>query len=366
MNITTRSKKRRALSFAALVAAAALAVTGCSSASEEAATQETVDAKDVQLVESVRSLSNSYHANWVEGGKLFGESVDKEVKVITDEADSQRQLSQIRALGGSGQVYALNVDPNTSADTEAIVKAVTDAGGYVVTQWNKPDDLHPWDVGDHWVAHISFDGRTSGKEVSQALFDAMGGSGGIIALQGILDNVASKQRFEGLQNALKENADITLLDDQTANWSRAEALSVTQTLLAKHGDKVKGVWAANDEMALGALEALRGAGLAGKIPIIGFDAVPQALDEIKGGKSGYVATVSTDAFWQGGAALSLAYQAATGAVKVSDLSHEQREFYGEQTVVTTDNVDDFTAAPTLEQIEPDLKDPFARSQGGIK
>lgn len=360
-----RTATRRFLTGAALVSVAGILLAGCSSASEDSGTQTTASAADVQLVEGVRSLSNSYHANWVAGGELFGDSIDKKVTVITDEADSQKQLSQIKALAGSGQVYALNVDPNTSADTEAIVRAVADAGGYVVTQWNKPDDLHPWDIGDNWVAHVSFDGRVSGKEVSAKLFDAMGGQGGIIALQGILDNVASKQRFEGLNNALKDAPGITLLDQQTANWSRTEALSVTQTLLAKHGDQVKGIWAANDEMALGALEALKAAGLEGTIPIVGFDAVPQALDEIKSGTSGYIASVSTDAFWQGGAALSLAYQAATGQVNVADLPHDQREFYGTQTVVTSDNVDDFITAPTLDQLQADFDDPWARSQGGI-
>jgi len=363
--VARRSFKRQLVTAAALVTVATMALAGCSSASEDGGGSVTANAEDVQLVEGVRSLSNSYHANWVAGGQLFADSVDKKLDVITDEADSQKQLSQIKALAGSGNVYALNVDPNTSADTEAIVRAVTDAGGYVVTQWNKPDDLNPWDIGDHWVAHVSFDGRVSGKEVSAKLFDAMAGEGGIIALQGILDNVASKQRFEGLTNALADAPGITLLDQQTANWSRSEALTVTQTLLAKHGAGVKGIWAANDEMALGALEALKAAGLDGEIPIVGFDAVPQALDEIKSGTSGYVASVSTDAFWQGGAALSLAYMAASGAIKVSDLTHEQRAFYGTQIVVTGDNVDDFITPPTLDKLQADFDDPWKRSQGGI-
>jgi ribose transport system substrate-binding protein len=362
---TWRPTRRRLLSTAALVGVGSL-VTGCSSASEDAAQAgPAAKAEDVQLVESVRSLSNSYHANWVAGGKLFGQSVGKEVTVVTDEADSQKQLSQIKSLGGSGKVFALNVDPNTSADAEAIVRAVSESGGYVVTQWNKPDDLNPWDVSDHWVAHISFDGRVSGKEVSAALFDAMGGSGGIIAIQGILDNTSAKQRFAGLEAALGEASGIDLLDQQTANWSRSEALSVTQTLLAKHRGKVKGLWAANDEMALGALEALKAAGLAGKVPIVGFDAVPQALDEVQSGKNSFVATVSTDAYWQGGAALSLAFQAATGKVDVAGLSQEQRAFFGRQSVVTKDNAAEFTATPTLEKLQADFDDPWARSLSSV-
>jgi ribose transport system substrate-binding protein len=352
----------------AIVAISALTIglAACSSASEERASEAGPGAaEDVVLAQGIRSLSNSYHANWAEGGELFGQSVDKEIITLSDEADSQKQLSLVKGLAAQGEVYALNIDPNTSSDTEAIVRAVTEAGGYVVTHWNKPDDLNPWDVSDNWVAHISFDGTGIGQEVSQALFDEMGGEGGIIAIQGILDNVPAQQRFAGLQNALNENPGIELLDDQTANWSRTEALAVTQTLLSKHGDKVKGIWAANDEMALGALEALKAAGLAGKIPLVGFDAVPQALEEIQSGENRYVASVSTDPWWQGGAGLSLAYKAATGELDVAELSHDQRAFYAEQSVVTADNVENYLSAPALEKIQPDFDDPYLRLVSGI-
>jgi ribose transport system substrate-binding protein len=356
---------RRAIGIVA-ISVVTIGLAACSSASEEKpAAGGSGTSDDVTLVQGIRSLSNSYHANWAEGGDLFGASIDKKVVVLSDEGDSQKQLSLVKGLAAKGQVFALNIDPNTSSDTEAIVRAVTEAGGFVVTHWNKPADLNPWDVSVNWVAHISFDGTGSGTEVSQALFDEMGGEGGIIAIQGILDNVPAKQRFAGLQAALAANPGIELLDDQTANWSRTEALAVTQTLLAKHGDKVKGVWAANDEMALGALEALKAAGLAGKVPIIGFDAVPQALEEIQSGENRFVATVSTDPWWQGAAGLSLAYQAATGKIDVSKLSHEQRAFYAEQTVVTGDNVEKFLKAPSGESIQADIDDPFARIVSAI-
>jgi ribose transport system substrate-binding protein len=366
MNISAfGTKRRRGATAAAAAIVAVLALAGCSSASDDASDAVTASADEVDVAVSVRTLSNSYHANWVQGAELFAESVGKEATVLLHEDDSQRQLSQIKGLGAAGKVFALTVDPNASTDTEAIVRAVTDAGGYVVTFWNKPDDLHPWDISDNWVAHITFDGRTSGKEVSAALFDSMGGEGGVIALQGNLDDGAAKSRYAGLQDALAEAPGIELLDTQTAKWSRTEALTVTQTLISKYGDKIGGIWAANDEMALGALEALSAAGLAGEIPIVGFDAVPQALDEIESGDSGFVATVSTDAFWQGGAGGSLAFMAATGELDVASLPHEDREFNGRQVIVTADNVADFLKAPTVEDLQADFDDPYARNEGPI-
>ncbi len=139
-----------------------------------------------------------------------------------------------------------------------------------------------------------------------------------------------------------------------------------QTLLTAHGDDIKGVWAANDNMALGALEALRAAGKAGKVPIVGGDAVPEALDEIKSGANGYLATVTTDPWWQGAAALALGYQAAIGEYDVDAADHAQRAFYGTQFLVTKDNVNEYSKAPTFDQLKPDLDDPFKRSTGAIE
>lgn len=373
----SRMRRRRSI-MAMLGVGATLAMAACSSGtpatSSDPATSGPATSgpaatanEDIVLVNAIRSLSNPYHANWAAGGELFAESVGMEQVLLTDDGDSQKQLSQIKSLVAGGKTIVLNVDPNTSSDAQAIVKAVTDAGGYVVTQWNKPDDFHPWDVGPNWVAHISFDGTVGGYEIAKAMFEEMGGEGGIIALQGILDNVPAKQRFAGLQRALEEYPNIELLDVQTAEWDRNTGYEVTQTLLSKHGDAVGGVWAANDNMGLGALEAIKAAGLEGKVFVVGVDAVPEALDFVQNSDTtGYLATVSSDAYWQGGAALSLAYQAATGKIDVASLPKEKREFYGTQFLVTKDNVADFLQTPTLEVLQADFDDPFLRATGQIQ
>jgi ribose transport system substrate-binding protein len=355
-----------------IVTIGALVLAGCSTAGSAASGSQSggtqhADPKNIVLVESVRSLSNPYHAQWVKGGQMFADSIGVKLTVLTDEGDSQKQLSGIRSLANSGKTIVLNVDPNTNSDTQAIVRTVQQAGGYVVTQWNRPDTLTPWGVGNSWASHISFDGNVGGEQVSSKLFGAMGGSGGIIALQGILDNVSAKQRYAGLNKALSSNPGIHLLDQQTANWDRNQAFKVTQTLLSKYGAKVKGVWAANDDMALGAIQALTAAGMVGKVPIVSAsDAVPEALQDIEGGKVGFVATVSTDAYWQGGAGLALAYYAAIGKIDVSKLTHEQRAFYGTQILVTKANVAKVMTPPTAESLKPDFADPFKRMTGAIQ
>ena len=98
------------------------------------------------------------------------------------------------------------------------------AGAYVVTQWNKPDDLHPWDFDPNYVAHISFSGVPSGKAMAEALFKAMGGKGGIVALGGIDSNVPAIERKAGLDRRSRMPASVELLDFQVANWNAQEAL----------------------------------------------------------------------------------------------------------------------------------------------
>ncbi len=323
---------------------AALTVTACSggSGADSAASGETgtCDPADVKLVGQVRNESNPYEAAWLDGGDAFAASVGLEQQRLTYDGESTKQQEQVRQLLASGdtQCMVLNVLPNGDSDTTPIVRAADAAGAYLVTQWNKPATLQPSDY-DRWISHITYNGVESGRQIAESLFEAMGGSGGIIALQGVLDTAAAKDRFAGLEKALAANPGITLLDQQSANFSRAEALTVTETLLTKHGDAITGIWAANDDMALGALQALEQAGRAGEVAVVGIDAVPDALKAI--GESTMTATVSSDGPWQGGIGLAIGYCVATGELDMAAVAPEQRAFYAEQFLITADNVADF-------------------------
>ncbi|MFC4037371.1 sugar ABC transporter substrate-binding protein [Dactylosporangium siamense] len=341
-----RITPRPAVALLSLTLAAA-ALAGCS---EEAAGDKTAtDAggckpADVKLVGQVRNESNPYEASWLAGGDAFAKSVGLTQERLTYGGDStkqQEQISQILAKGD--KCLVLNVLPNGDSDTAPIVKGADKAGAYLVTQWNKPADLKPADYKT-WVSHITYNGVESGQQIGDALATAIGGSGGIIALQGVLDTAAAKDRFAGLQASLKKNPGVTLLDQQAANFSRAEALTVTKTLLTKHGDKVKAIWAANDDMALGALEALQQAGLSGKVAVAGIDAVPDAVKAVNDGTM--TATVSSDGTWQGGIGLAIGFCVATGKLKVADIAAANRAFFAKQFLVTKANAADFSQPKT--------------------
>jgi ribose transport system substrate-binding protein len=354
-----RKPTRQRSTVLACVLAGGLLLAACSDdgGSTSAEGDGSCSPDEITLIGQVRNQTNPYEAAWLTGGDTFAESVDLEQQHLTYDGDSQRQQEQIRqALAGSGiECTVFNVLPNGDADT-----AANEAGAFLVTQWNKPADLNPWDF-DRWVAHITYDGEESGYLIAKALFDRMGGSGGVIALQGILDTSAAQDRFAGLERALSEYPGITLLDEQTANFDRAEALTVTRTLLTAHAEHVGGIWAANDDMALGAMQALEAGGLE-NVGVVGIDAVPEAIAAIEAGTM--TATVSSDGPWQGAIGLAMGYCAATGELDPASIENDDRAFFAEQFLIDQSNVAEF-AAPGLDLADFECGSLFDRATGPI-
>jgi ribose transport system substrate-binding protein len=317
------------------------------------------------VVNSIRSLSNPYHATWNKGGAAFAKSVGADYVTLVTEGNSEKGIADIKAvLAKTGGNCVINVDPNDSPDARPIVEACKAAGAYVVTQWNKPNDLHPWDFNPNYVAHISFSGVPYGKAMAEALIKAMGGKGGIVALGGIESNVPAIERKAGLEQALKANPDVKLLDLQVANWQATAALEKTNAWLTQFGDKIGGIWAANDDMALAAVEALRADGRAGKVPVTGIDGIKLAVEAIL--KKEMVGTVAWDPYWQGGMGLSIGYHAKTSAFDPSKEPKEHREFYGKGVIITADNAQSFYDTNIKAEPNLDWNDIWGRVTGQIQ
>lgn len=373
IQISKRSQgaRRRAGTFACLTALAGLTLAACSSETapttspDSNTTEAAVASDDLVLVTSIRGLSNPYHVAMVEGAEFFADSVGQELTVLANDGDSQKQLSQIQTLVASGKTIVLAAEPQTSSDARAIVQAVQDSGGYVVTLMNKTEDLHPWDFDDNWVGHVSFDNVESGYNIAKTMFDEMDGSGNIVVLRGILDTPTDQQRYAGLEQALTEYPDIKVLDTQSGEFDRNKGLAVTQTLLNKFPGEINGIWSSNDDMALGALQALKATGDDGDVYLVGVDGTPEAIELIQAGDTGFLATVSPDAAWQGGASLSLAYLAATGGHDVASAPESEREFNAEQFLVVKDNAATFLEPPVWDELKDDVVNPFNRNVGQI-
>jgi ribose transport system substrate-binding protein len=151
------------------------------------------------------------------------------------------------------------------------------------------------------VSFVGVDDYSIGLATARALFKAMNGKGGIIILEGVRGVLTSSERMRGFQAALQEFPGITMLASQPANYQRLMALQVTENLLQSHPD-IDGVLAANDAMALGALEALDGANR--KALAVGINGTKEAIDAIKAGR--LLASGNNDGFVQGCVAMMAA------------------------------------------------------------
>lgn len=352
---TRRRYRKPLLAMSSAAVALVLSLTGCSKgpvgsdggAGSNSSCAKTVDKSKVKLILGVGSLSSAYWQQVIKGAQAVADSVGVPLKTYESAFDGQTMLNTLTSsLAAGGKGTAIVVDPASNAFTKPIVQAAQQSGAHIVTLWNRPTDAHPWDFGGGcWIAHTSFSGADSGQKNSEALFKALGSKGDIVAIQGVPDDPPNKQRLYGLHQALDKNPDVKLLDTQTANWAAPAAQKAVNTLLAKYpSGQLEGIFAANDDMAVGTVEALRAKGLNGKVFVTGSDGSPDMLNLIKSGDA--LSTMQVDAYGQGAYAAAIAYASEVGDLDASKLTHQQRDFYLNSQLVTKANVDDAIATIT--------------------
>jgi ribose transport system substrate-binding protein len=321
---------------------------------------------EVALGSSIRSLSNPYHALWKQGGEDFAASVDAagRIQTLLSEGDSAKQLRDIRALiarAGKGNVI-FNVDPNEASDALSIARLCESSRCYFVTSWNKADNLHPWNF-KYWVSHMSADDVEMGKQVAEALVQWMDGHGKIGAILGLLGNTSSQGRLRGLKQVLDEHPGVELVQQDNADWKPAKAHKVAESMLSSHPD-LRGIWAADDGMALGALKAVKAMGRVDKVGVVGIAGVEEAVRAVLAGDM--VGTAGIDAVEQGGRGLAIAWHAQSGELDVASLPREHREFYFGTTLLTKDNAQKFLDTVIAAKGDRDWNDIWVNVTGPIR
>jgi len=135
--------------------------------------------------------------------------------------------------------------------------------------------------GGKFIAFVGADDYSTALDTARYLLKTMNGKGNFIILEGVKGALTNTDRVRGFNDALKENTDAKLLASQPGNYQRLQALQVMENLLQSH-PQIDGVLAANDAMAMGAIEALEGANRTAKV--VGFNGTKEAVDAIKAGK----------------------------------------------------------------------------------
>ena len=137
--------------------------------------------------------------------------------------------------------------------------------------------------GGEVVSHIASDNVAGGRMAAEYLCEALGGEGNVVELEGIAGTSAARDRGQGFNDYMSsECTGVTIVARQTANFNRAEGLTVFENILTAEPE-IDGVFAHNDEMILGAIEAAKAADRAGDILFVGFDAIEDAVAAVESG-----------------------------------------------------------------------------------
>ncbi|MCD8084401.1 MAG: substrate-binding domain-containing protein [Clostridiales bacterium] len=189
--------------------------------------------------------------------------------------DAATQLGQVETMIADG-VDAIILNPQDADACSACVDAAVEAGIPII-------GVNTMVNNENLTAYVGSEDVSAGEEIMQYMIDYMGtDTFNIVVLEGPMGQSAQLQRYEGITNVLANYPNIEILAIDTANWSRSEAMTLMETWLTTYGDEINAVIGENDEMALGAREAIEAAGM--DLPCIGIDGITDAVTAVSNGK----------------------------------------------------------------------------------
>ena len=220
---------------------------------------------------SVSTLNNPFFVTLRDGAQAMADQLGFEL-LVTDAQDSvSTQISDIEDLIQRG-VQVLIVNPT---DSDAVVPAVlaANAAGVPVIAVDRGVG-----AGAQLAYYIVSDNVAGGAAAGEYICEMIGGAGAVVELEGIPGVSATRERGQGFNEALAATCpNVTVVARQTANFNRAEGLTVMENILTAQPE-IAAVFAHNDEMALGALQAIEASGR--DILVVGFDATDDAVQAV--------------------------------------------------------------------------------------
>lgn len=220
---------------------------------------------------SVSTLNNPFFVTLTEGAKKAASEKNVELVVVDAGDDAAKQTSDIEDLV-SRNVGVLIVNP---VDSDAVAPAVKSAMSQGIKVIAVDRGVNGVDVD----CQIASDNVAGARMATEYLMELVGEGAKVAELQGVPGASATIDRGEGFHQVADKSLQVAV--SQTANFNRAEGMTVMENILQSDG-AIKGVFAHNDEMALGAVEAVAASGK--DIKIVGFDATDDAQKAVKDGK----------------------------------------------------------------------------------
>lgn len=323
-------KKGLALTGTAILAVGLLA--GCGSTKTSSSTSSSSSttsssgggskSKDVYMI--VSTLNNPFFISLKDGAEYEAKKLGYNLVVQNANNDNQTELNMAQT-DIQKKPAVLILDP---VDSNAIVSAINNANNANISVL--AFDRKP--VGGKIDSFIGFDAILAGKQAADALGKALNGKGKIAEIQGIMGTNVAQDRSKGFEDEMKAKyPNVQIVATQPADFDRSKALNVMTNVLQAHPD-INGVYAANDEMAMGVLAALKAAKLTDKVTLVGNDGIDDALNAINKGEM--AATNAESPFYEG-------MKVAEIAGNIIDGKSVSQETTLKGTVVTKDTISDY-------------------------
>ncbi|MDN7241972.1 ribose ABC transporter substrate-binding protein RbsB [Planococcus sp. N028] len=255
----------------AMMVLAACSMEAPGSSSEDSSGGSGEKAGDYKIGFSVSTLNNPFFVTLSEGAEAKAKELGAKLSVVDAQDNASKQASDVEDLIQQG-VDMIMINPVDSEAVAAAVESANSANIPVIT-------VDRSSAGGEVVSHIASDNIAGGEMAGEHLLSLVGEDALVAELEGVPGSSAARERGEGFNNVAKDSMEVAA--KQTANFNRSEGLSVMENILQANPD-IKGVFAHNDEMALGALEAIEASGK--DIIVVGFDATDDAAKAVKDGR----------------------------------------------------------------------------------
>lgn len=231
---------------------------------------KTKDPEKVKIGVSLSTLNNPFFVSVKKGITTLTHQKKSKVEIFDAQNDPAKQSNDVEDMIQK-KVDILIINPVDSSAITPTVKDANEAGIPVICVDRSSD-------GGKVLTLVASDSTKGGQMAAKYMYEKLGKDAKIAELEGIPGASATRERQRGFDGYAKGK--LHLVTKQTANFDRAKGLSTAENILQAHGDIV-GIFAQNDEMALGAVQAVKSAGK--KIMIVGFDGESDAIKAVKDG-----------------------------------------------------------------------------------
>jgi ribose transport system substrate-binding protein len=237
--------------------------------------KESAETSSIKIGLSVSTLNNPFFVTLKDSAEDAAKEAGYTIVTADAQDDPSKQLSDIEDMLQQN-IDVLLVNPTDSDAVVAAVELANAAGVPVITVDRSSE-------GGDVVAHVASDNESGGEMAGEFIAERLENVGKIVEIEGISGASATRERGKGFHNIVDEIDGIEVVASQSADFDRTKGLSVMENIIQSTG-KVEAVFAHNDEMALGALEALEAQNMLEDVFVVGFDATDDAVLAVEEGR----------------------------------------------------------------------------------